>query len=183
MSPATPTGDTRQQFRETVAQVAEKAKAILPTAVNGRVEAAVKLVLQGDVEPQEDGTIRVGSSDPTRYYVLTGQACTCTDFTQGKAPQGWCKHRVAAGIAKRVNEMLAALPAPAPEPTPVALPEAPCSINFKGMLHGYEMQFTIRDADESRLLARLQTLLKTPGLRPVPKPAPRHSQWRKGGTP
>jgi hypothetical protein len=93
--------------------VAEKAKSILPIAVNGRVEAAVKLVLQGDVLPLDDGSIHVGSSDPTRYYVLQGASCTCTDFTQGKAPEGWCKHRIAAGIEKRVRELL---PVPVPEP-------------------------------------------------------------------
>ena len=35
----------RPTFRETVVLVAAKAKATLPQAVNGRVEAAVKLVL------------------------------------------------------------------------------------------------------------------------------------------
>ena len=87
----------RQTFPTLVADVAAKAKATLPQAV--------KLVLQGDVEPQSDGSIQVGtSSDPTRYYRLTGTACTCTDFVQGKSPEGWCKHRIAAGIATRVGQ-------------------------------------------------------------------------------
>jgi hypothetical protein len=73
------------------------------------------LVLAGDVLPQDDGSIHVGSSDPTRYYHLVGPTCTCTDFTQGKAPEGWCKHRIAAGLLKRVREFLPA-PEPAPEP-------------------------------------------------------------------
>ena len=90
MAPAT----ARQGYRALVGQVADKARTILPTAVNGRIESAVKLVLQGDVELLDDGTIKVGSSDPTRYYHLIGQACTCTDFTQQKAPSGCCKHRV-----------------------------------------------------------------------------------------
>jgi hypothetical protein len=104
---------TRETFRLAVADVATKAKNVLPEAVNGRVEAAVKLVLAGDVLPQDDGSIHVDSSDPARYYVLQGPTCTCTDFTQGKAPEGWCKHRIAAGIEKRVRELL---PAPASEP-------------------------------------------------------------------
>jgi hypothetical protein len=69
------------------------------------------LVLQGDVEPLDDGSIRVGSSDPTRWYHLVGHACTCTDFTTGTAPESWCKHRIAAGIAKRVHELLPEAPA------------------------------------------------------------------------
>jgi hypothetical protein len=91
MAPATLTPD-RQTFRAMVAEVAAKAQAKLPLAVNGRIESAVKLVLAGDVEPQADGTIQVGSSDPTRWYHLVGATCTCTDFVQGKAPSGWCKH-------------------------------------------------------------------------------------------
>ena len=35
----------RQTFRDVVAQVAAKARAKLPEAVNGRIESAVKLVL------------------------------------------------------------------------------------------------------------------------------------------
>jgi hypothetical protein len=88
------TATARQTFRETLAQAAEQARAILPTQVNGRIESAVKLVLQGDVVFCDDGTVEVGSSDPTRYYKLVGPTCTCTDFVQGKAPESWCKHRV-----------------------------------------------------------------------------------------
>jgi len=43
----------RQQYREIVAVVTAKAKAILPATVNGRVEAAARLVVNGDVEPLE----------------------------------------------------------------------------------------------------------------------------------
>ena len=98
--------DARSAFRATVAEVAARAKAILPAAVNGRVERAVRLVLAYDVVPQADGTIEVGSStDPLKVYRLEGATCTCQDFTQGKAPDGWCAHRIAAGIAKRVREL------------------------------------------------------------------------------
>ena len=77
------TSTERQLFRETVALVAEQARAKLPTQVNGRVESAVKLVLSHDVEPQADGTILVGSStDPLKQYRLEGQRCECQDFTR-----------------------------------------------------------------------------------------------------
>ena len=94
---ALPFPANRQHFRQVLTDVAARAKERLPEQVNGRIESAVKLVLHGDVLPQADGSIQVGSSDPDRYYVLTGHACTCTDFTQGKAPEGWCKHRIAGG--------------------------------------------------------------------------------------
>src|SRR5215471_61072 len=97
----------RQQFRALVAEVAAKAKEKLPQAVNGRVEKAVKLVLAGDVEPQPDGTVTVYSAtDATRRYVLQGTSCTCTDYERGQAPEGWCQHRIAAGIQKQVQELL-----------------------------------------------------------------------------
>ena len=54
------TSTDRQTFRETVAAVADKAKAKLPEQVNGRIEAAARLVINGDVEPLEDGSIKVG---------------------------------------------------------------------------------------------------------------------------
>jgi hypothetical protein len=156
------TSTDRQHYRELVAKVAERARAILPAAGNGRVESAVKLVLQGDVTFLDDGTVQVGSSDPTRYYRLTGQACTCTEFEQGKAPEGWCKHRIAAGIHKRVAEMLAesmrAADTAAETMSPAPLPEAPASVNVRLTIGGREVQVTLRDSDETRLLKRLEAL-------------------------
>jgi hypothetical protein len=113
-SPLTP---DRQTFRQLVADVAARAKEKLPAAVNGRVESAVRLVLMGDVRPLEDGSIEVDScSDPAKTYRLEGTTCTCQDFQHGKAPGNWCQHRIAAGIHKRVGELL---------PTPQDTLEAP----------------------------------------------------------
>ena len=100
---------TRIARRALVADIAAKAKATLPEAVNGRVESAVKLVLAHDVVFLADGTVEVGSStDPLKTYTLAGQACDYQDWAYGKAPAGWCQHRIAAGIAKRVQEQLTA---------------------------------------------------------------------------
>jgi hypothetical protein len=165
MSPST--------FRETVALVAARATERLPEAVNGRIEGAVKLVLAHDVITLRDGTIAVGSStDPLKTYTLTGQTCTCTDFVQGKAPEGWCKHRIAAGIDKRVREVLAALPAPTPATPAASLPEAPASVNVRLVLDGREVQLTLRDSDETRLLARLEAVLARFPLPTTPSTAP-----------
>ena len=161
------TSTDRQTFRETVALVATAAKAKLPLAVNGRIESAAKLVLWQDVEPQDDGSILVGSaSDPGKQYRLVGLTCECQDFTRGQAPEGWCAHRIAAGIHKRVHQLLA----PAPEPTPPAgpLPEAPASVNVRVTMAGREVQWTLRDTDEARLAARLEALL---ACYPLPQPA------------
>lgn len=191
MSPST----DRQTFRDVVAQVAEKARAKLPPAVNGRIESAVKLVLLHDVMPQPDGSILVGSSrDPLRSYLLQGSGCECQDFTRGKAPDGWCQHRIAAGLHKRVTQLLATPPVPVvpervpepfpdndPEPAPempvpespaVPLPEAPASVNCHILLEGRQVQLTLRDSDEARLLERLQAVL---AQYPVPQPPPQAS--------
>jgi hypothetical protein len=80
-------------FRALVADVAARAKALLPQSINGRLEGAVKLVLAHDVTRLDDGTIEVGScTDPLKTYHLVGQTCTCEDFAHGKAPEGWCRH-------------------------------------------------------------------------------------------
>jgi len=161
MSSSIPTPD-RQTFRSVVADVAARAKERLPQAVNGRLENAVKLVLAGDVVFCADGTIEVASaSDPLKVYTLAGQACDCQDFAYGQAPEGWCQHRIAAGIQKRVQELL-----PVPEDAsgttaPAAsLPEAPASVNVHLTIAGRQVQLTLRDTDETRLLARLEEVLQ-----------------------
>ena len=111
--------------------MAEKARARLPQAVNGRIEAPPSWCSLHDVAPQEDGSILVGSTtDPLKKYRLVGTTCECQDFTRGQAPEGWCQHRIAAGIAKRVGELGPSLPlwrphlslsrpCPCPRPRPV----------------------------------------------------------------
>jgi hypothetical protein len=159
----TSTSPDREMFRSLVQEIAEKAKATLPEA-NGRVDKAVALVLQGDVELLEDGTARVYSQSNgiTSYRVVNG-TCDCQDFT--RAPSSWCKHRIAYGLAVRVQARMPQ--APAGETTPAApvsqpapgLPEAPASCNVYVQINGHKVQVTLRDTDEHRMLARLQTLL------------------------
>lgn len=102
----------RQAWREAVAEIAAKAKETLPEC-HGRVDKAVAIVLNGDVELLPDGKAQVASQSngTTAYFVVNG-TCECRDFP--KAPSGWCKHRIAAGLAKRVAARVRApLDAPA----------------------------------------------------------------------
>jgi hypothetical protein len=197
MSPST----DRTHYRELVAQVAAKAKARLPEAVNGRIEAAVKLVLSHDVESQDDGSILVGSStDALKTYRLVGTSCECQDFTRGQAPGGWCQHRIAAGLHKRVGELLAApvpvdpetVPepwpdndpeepaAPPPVPAPAPLPEAPCSVNCHITVAGRQVQVTLRGHDEQGVLTRLEAVFQR---YPMPLPTPQASSQGQPLTP
>ena len=165
---------TRTHYREVLSHVAAKAKDKLPQAVNGRLESAVKLVLLDEVTVLGDGRIVVGScSDTLKTYALEGDTCTCEDWQHGKAPGGWCKHRIAAGLHKRLHQVLDSETPPASHYHGTTLPEAPSSVNFRAMVGQFEMQFTLRDASEAVLLQRLEALLKHKDIRPIPKPAPR----------
>src|SRR5499425_2441357 len=94
---------TRQLWRDAVAEIAERAKQTLPEC-NGRVDSAVKIVLNGDVELLPDGKAKVASQShgTTKYFIVNGE-CTCKDYP--KAPSFWCKHRIAAGLAKRARTL------------------------------------------------------------------------------
>src|SRR5215475_11286419 len=93
----------RKAYREAVAEIAEKAKQTLPDCI-GRVDSAVKIVLNDDVELLPDGTAKVASQSngTTKYFIVNGE-CTCKDYP--KAPSNWCKHRIAAGLAKRARTL------------------------------------------------------------------------------
>src|SRR5215813_3786706 len=94
---------TRQIWRDAIAEIAEKAKQTLPDCI-GRVDSAVKIVLNGDVELLPDGTAKVASQSngTTKYFIVNGE-CSCKDYP--KAPSNWCKHRIAAGLAKRARTL------------------------------------------------------------------------------
>jgi hypothetical protein len=163
----------RIAWRAAVAEIADKAKARLPEC-SGRVDAAVKIVLAGDVALQADGTARVASqsNSATMYHVANGH-CDCRDFE--RAPGQLCKHRLAVGLARRAQELVrakldeasndqtAAAPDPAPAelsaqaPAPTApLPEAPVSITLKATLHGHEVLVTLRGVDFASVKAQIE---------------------------
>jgi len=191
----TTNGDTptRQAWRQAVAEIADKAKAKLPEC-SGRVDSAVKIVLAGDVELLADGTAKVASQSngTTAYHVVNGH-CDCRDYE--KAPHQFCKHRLGAAIARRVHELAKAklngesnghaAPAPVPQaPTapaePAPLPEAPASVNCHITLEGRQVQLTLRDTDETRLLERLGALLRQYPVTETQQPSQQHNASQAG---
>jgi hypothetical protein len=152
---------TRTLFREAVAEVAERARATLPQAVNSRIEKAVAIVLAGDVELMSDNRAVVGSqSDATLHYVVDG-VCECPDSDRPEI-ETWCKHKIAACLQKRAEPLARRkLHAyhDAQQATKQSLPEAPASANCYVTLAGRNVQLTLRDSDEGRLLSRLEALL------------------------
>src|SRR6266446_7948409 len=97
----------RVALRTAVLHVADKAKLVLPDNAS-RIDKAIALVLNGHVEIV-DGKCRVASqtNGKTTYHQVNG-TCTCQDFTQEKAPNGFCKHRLAHGLYRRATEMVQA---------------------------------------------------------------------------
>jgi hypothetical protein len=157
---------TRQAWREAVAEIAERAKQTLPEC-NGRVDKAVAIVLNRDVELLADGKAKIASqSNGATQYVVCNGTCECKDFP--KAPSGWCKHRIAAGMQKRATALMqkklsagtngqAEAPTQAQPEAPTApLPEAPVSITLKATLHGHEVMVTLRGVDFASVKAQVE---------------------------
>ena len=188
-----PDSPWRHAFRQAVTDVAAKAKEVL-TESHGRIDAAVKMVLAGDVKLLEDGTARVASQSngQTVYYVVNGE-CTCRDFP--RAPGNFCKHRLGFGICKRACALATerlraqdnrqatadttqASASSAPPPAPVAAvspthSEAPASMNCYVDIAGYRVQVTLRTLpgeEEMQLHCRMEAYLKQ---FPAPE-APQH---------
>lgn len=148
----------RTHFRQAVADAAARAKATLPQAVNGRIEKATQIVLAGDVEMLADGRAVVGSqSDAARRYVV-GDACECADSARPEL-EGWCKHAIAVAMLKRAAYLMRQQAGAHVGAAPQSLPEAPASANCYVTLAGRNVQLTLRDQDEGRLLQRLEALL------------------------
>jgi len=159
-----PENPARQAWCDAVAEIAAKAKATLPEC-HGRVDAAVKIALAGDVEMQADGTARVASqtNGSTAYHVVNGH-CDCKDFA--KAPHTLCKHRLSVAIVRRAHELAQqrlvqsdgvhtttsqppaeSLQGPQSVAPMLSLPEAPVSITLKATFNGHEVLVTLRGMD------------------------------------
>ena len=128
----------RQTYRALVAEIAAKARAKLPEC-NGRVDKAVALVLQGDVELLPDGTARVYSqSDGITSYRVVNGACDCKDYE--RAPSHQCKHRIAYGIQTRAQQGIErrqgqAPPASGIDPRFLVVIQQRPFVKFEGLLH------------------------------------------------
>jgi|RhiMetdeSRZDD1v2_1073273.scaffolds.fasta_scaffold430501_3 hypothetical protein len=183
-----PESPARTAFREAVETIADKARTAIPS-LNGRVERAVQIIFNGDlsIAPDGQGTIASQSNGNGAYHVGKGDTCSCKDHP--KAPKRLCKHllsyhiftRATALAKQRLAELDTATngtttlapaqptteaPVAVPPQEPVvlaatpALPEAPASVNCHIMLEGRQIQVTLRDTDETRLLTRLAALLQ-----------------------
>lgn len=155
-------------FHHALAQAEVQARTSLPSELHERLSCAVSLVKDQRVFQASDHTWQVDSVDHAGLTYSVNGACTCKDYQFNKPPRGLCKHRLAVYLSRRAVELMQTPPAPvvpetpeAPVPVPVpALPEAPASVNCHIQIGGRQVQLTLRDSDESRLLARLAVVLE-----------------------
>ena len=183
-------------FTQALLEAITQARRALDPALHGRLTDAVGLVKDGRVFQAADGTWQVDSATRQGLVHRVNGTCRCED-AHFQAPQGLCKHRLSVYVARRVFQLMEQSPAPVvpevlPEPWPendiepapqsppvetapapvspaVPLPEAPASVNCHITLAGRQVQLTLRDSDEARLLQRLQAVL---AQYPLPQPPP-----------
>lgn len=87
-----------------VQHLAAQAATKLPQALHERLQKATALVLTDGVWLDEDETAMVRGSKPGTWWHVNGH-CNCPD-AQEKAPNGYCKHRLARGLYLRAGEVL-----------------------------------------------------------------------------
>src|SRR5438093_4513315 len=126
----------RKAFREAVEVVAEKARTALPE-LNGRVERAVQIILNGDlsIAPDGQGTIASQSNGNSVYAVGKGEFCSCKDHP--KAVKHLCKHVLAYHIFTRATALAKQkleAQADSPRPEPVS-PESPVEASGTATAH------------------------------------------------
>jgi hypothetical protein len=172
-------------FHQALEQAELLARQTLPQVMYERISCAVALVRNGKVLQRDDGhTWDVeSSSKPEVTYSINGHGCQCED-AHYRAPQGRCKHVLATLLARKALALMrepcptSELPSPAADlqyvdsltnhpPAAAPLPEAPASVNVHLTIAGRQVQLTLRDTDESKLLARLEAVLARFLLEPI----------------
>jgi len=93
-------------FEQVLLYTARRAAIRYPsTADRGRIQKALRIIVDGNVQLHADGTATIQSqSEPGTTYHVNG-ACQCRDFS-GKADNGRCKHRYARSILRAAQHSL-----------------------------------------------------------------------------
>lgn len=151
---------TPKTFAEAVRRVSELAQAKMPDALHGHIQRATAIVLHGGVWLDDEGRhAQVLGSDGTTWYRVNGH-CTCMDAP--KAPEGYCKHKLAVMLYRRAGDLLRSAPLPlgegeASQPAPPC-PEALFSATFDGRIGGVGVRLTARGATFETFAANVQAV-------------------------
>jgi len=180
-------------FAAALTQAEAQARSTLDVALHERLSAAVSLVRAGRVFQDSAGEWQVDSSSQEGLVYDVNGTCSCRDIHYNKPPKGLCKHRLAMFLSQRVLTLMQQAPGsdddvntqPAPEVVSVdtnnlPLPEAGASCNVRVLIAGHEVQWTLRGHAEAEVFERLGALLRRSDVKPVPKPASRPSNWKRG---
>lgn len=97
-----------------------------------RCEDAVALVFAGAVSFDGDGGHVQSRTDPNVWHEVNG-TCHCKDAEYG-APNGFCAHRLAVGLIKRVQAVADTQESVPPPQAPEATPDIPA--RFLVQIHG-----------------------------------------------
>ena len=101
-----PAMDAGQRWRCAISQATEAARKRFPHSID-RIEKAYELVHAGKVTLRPHSTTApVQSSDGTTAYTVNG-VCSCPDAPT-KAPEGFCKHRLAVAILRKAVVLVTA---------------------------------------------------------------------------
>jgi hypothetical protein len=95
--------DAGQRWKCAISQATEAARRRFPHS-NDRIEKAYELVSHVVLHPAT-GTATVTSSDGQRVYTVNG-VCSCPDAPT-KAPEGFCKHKLAVVILRKARMLVA----------------------------------------------------------------------------
>ena len=159
-------GAAQQAWRDAVALVTLRAKDHYGAELHGRLDKAQTLVLGGHVT-LGDGVATVVSETDSALHYRVKSSCDCPD-AEDKAPQGYCKHRLAVMIHKRaVQEAAALLERRRADPPAGVAPgwssEATVSMNTHLTIDGRQMQVTVRTGatrdDCHRVMVVMQEVL------------------------
>jgi len=153
----------------------------LSADTHGRLAKALALVQAGQVFETDHGHWEVASQSEGGYPHSVNGACDC-DWAHFH-PGSRCTHMLAVLLQRKTLQLLAQAQAPAVEdldadnagdlvdvmpttqptasqPQAAPLPEAPASANVRLLIEGRDVQLTLRDSDEARLLERLAAVLQ-----------------------
>ena len=169
-------------FLDTLRMEVARMQAVHPER-EAELARAHALILHGMVVPSPDDpeTGQVLSSDGQKVYHVNG-VCDCD---AGQHVHGWrlyqyVQRKLDAQATQTAQEPLSAPQTPVDTSAAVVastpLPEAPASVNVHILLEGRQVQLTLRDTDETRLLQRLAAVLQQ-----YPAPAKPATQGPKPG--
>ncbi len=83
-----------QTWRDAVAMMTQRAADHYGPELAGRVTKAGRIVLDGLIQPEDNGAEVASESDPETTHHVTREGCECPD-ARTKAPEGKCKHFLA----------------------------------------------------------------------------------------